>query len=281
MITIFTISYNSAAVIEQCMDSLMRSQGYRIIVVDNASRDGSAGKIRETYPHVEIIELSQNIGYGRAANVALKQVSTPYALLINPDLLVSAEDISALLEIAEKHKEAALIGPAVKKQDHLKQGMLEREWISGSAMLFNMEQFTETGFFDEQIFLFYEETDLCKRLISSGKKVYLCSDLFIEHLKGQSCAPNPAVEYMKSWHMGWSLMHYLKKHGLDSGRKSSWRLLLNYAFKAVFSTNADKRLKSKARFLGSRAYLNGQEAFLADGTPQMSPASQENPFCKQ
>ena len=260
----------------------MRSQKYRIIIVDNASKDGSAEALHKTYPHIEIIELPQNIGYGRAANVALKQISTPYALLINPDLFASAEDVDALLAVAEEYKEkAALIGPAVKGQEHLRQGMIERQWISGSAMLFNMKEFAETGFFDEKIFLFYEETDLCKRIIDSGRKIYLCSDFFIKHLKGQSCASNPAVEYMKSWHMGWSLMHYLKKHRLDSRRRSPWRLQLNYCFKACFSISAEKRSKFKPRLAGLRAYLNGQEAFLPDGTPRMNPCDVRNPFHRQ
>lgn len=281
MLTIFTISYNSAAVIQQCMDELMRSQKYRIIVVDNASKDSSAKLIRESYPHVEVLELPQNIGYGRASNVALKEITTPYALLINPDLLVSTKDIDALLEVAEIYKDkAALIGPAVKKQDYVQQGMLKCEWISGSAMLFNMKKFEHIGFFDERIFLFYEETDLCKRLINSKEHIYLDSNLFIKHLKGQSCVPNPAVEYMKSWHMGWSLMHYLKKHGLNTGSKSSWRLLFKYSFRAISSTNADKRLKSKARFLGLRAYLREKSAFLPDGIPQMNPGDSRNPFYK-
>ncbi len=279
MLTIFTISYNSAAVIQQCMDDLMRSQNYRIIVVDNASKDGSAETIRKTYPHVEIIELPQNIGYGRAANVALKQISTTYALLFNPDILVSKEDVTTLLETAQKHKDAAIIGPAVKQQDHLQQGMLERKWIIGAAMLFNMKKLSAVGFFDEEFFLFYEEKDLCKRLYDAGEKIYLNSDHYIEHLKGQSSKPNLAVDYMKDWHTGWSSSYYFKKHGLNTGRKSAIPLLVRLFVRAFLSLNTAKRRKFRPRLMGVLACLKGQAAFLSDGTPQMNPVDPKNPFC--
>lgn len=280
MITIFTISYNSAAVIQQCMDDLMRSQKYRIIVVDNASRDGSVKTLRESYPHVEIVELTQNIGYGRAANVALKQISTPYALLINPDLLVSVEDVDKLLMIAEQYKDkAALIGPAVKEEDYLQQGMVEREWIIGAAMLFSMKKLAKIGYFDEEIFLFYEEKDICKRFLDTGEKIYLNSDLYIEHLGGQSSKPNLAIEYMKNWHVGWSSAYFFKKHNLDSGRRSALALLARHFIKAFFSLNAAKRSKFKPRLIGVLAHLKGQRAFLSDGTPQVNPSNPKNPFC--
>ena len=279
MLTIFTISYNSAAVIQQCMNDLMRSQNYRIIVIDNASRDGSAETIRATYPHIEVIETSSNIGYARAANVALKQISTSYALLINPDLLISAKDVDRLLEVAEKHEEVALIGPAVKDQDYLQQGLLEREWIIGAAMLFNMKKLIKIGLFDEEFFLFYEEKDLCKRLRDAGEKIYLNSDLYIKHLKGQSSTPSPAIEYMKNWHVGWSSIYYFKKHNLSFGRKSAPALLTRYFLKAFLSIDAAKRSKSRPRLMGVLAYLKGQRAFLSDGTPQVNPTNSKNPFC--
>lgn len=273
MITIIIVSYNSCDVMQKCQDELLASNRFRIIVVDNASADNSGARLKDLYPHIEVVTLPQNIGYGRATNVALDMVDTPYAFLINPDLYVTPEDIDNLLKTAKKHEgDATVIAPAVKESDYTQSGMVEKEWVIGAAMLFDMGLLKKVGFFDENYFLFYEEKDLCYRIKQGGGKILLDSDLFFKHLKGQACEPSKKVTYLKNWHIGWSSFYYLSKFDLQFGKHRPDVLLARYYMKAYVSKDAETRFKFKARIAGIQAFLKDEKAFLDNGTPQASPS---------
>ena len=268
-ITIVIISYNSSAILQQCMDSLLDSGQFRIIIVDNNSSDNSAEILRTRYPKTEIIALNQNIGYGRAANRALEKVSTPYALLLNPDLNVTPAEIDAfLLEVRKSNRKAAVFAPAVKSADFLRTGMIEKEWVIGAAMLFDMELLRPIGFFDENIFLFYEEKDLCKRIRMAGHSILLCSNIYLNHLKGKCCETSHEISHLKNWHVGWSSMYFLTKHNLLKKKHRPWRILFRHRLKSKLSFNPDKRIKFRTRREGILAHQRGQKAFREDGTPQ-------------
>lgn len=221
MLTIIIVSYNSQKVMTKCLGSLIDSKVYPVIVVDNASTDGSAEALRNRFPDAMVKALPQNMGYGRAANVGLRMVETPYALLLNPDLKASVEDIGKLLDHARSDTaNTAIWGPASQKKDLTGEAPQSVEWISGCAMLFDMEKLRTLGFFDENIFLFFEETDLCVRARDAGFQVRLCRDIFFDHMLGQASTPNPAIERMKNWHYGWSRCYYFDKRGQAKGKRS-------------------------------------------------------------
>ncbi|MDX1694520.1 MAG: glycosyltransferase family 2 protein [Ketobacteraceae bacterium] len=273
MVTIIIVSYNSAAVMRRCQHELLSSGRFRVIVVDNASADGSAEQLKADYPAIEVIALDRNIGYGRGANVGLREVTTPYGFLVNPDLFVTPDDIDRLLQAAREHAgEATVFAPAVKEKDHLCQGLLSREWVIGAAMLFDMALLEKVGLFDENIFLFYEEKDLCFRIRAQGGNILLVSDLYLEHLKGQACKPSDFVVHLKNWHVGWSSFYYLSKHDLQHGKHHPANILLRYSIKAFLSRDSDKRKRFRARLQGIRAFLRGEPAFLENGQPQAAGA---------
>lgn len=280
MLTIITISYNSHGILTRCLDSLINSNTFPVIIIDNASTDGSAEKLKKDYPQAEVVALDHNIGYGRAANTGLQLVQTPYAMLLNPDLYATPESIETLLAYAEQTKNtAAIIAPAVKERDSSEASPEPVKWVSGSAMLFNMASMQKIGWFDENIFLFSEETDLCRRTVAAGFEILLCHTVYMEHLKGRSSPPDPKVEYMKNWHFGWSNAYYSTKHGFATGKKKPSRSARQYRIKALLATNSAKRAKYRARADGVCAFMAGEKAFLPDGTPQASPrlTFQHNP----
>ncbi|MFZ5723707.1 MAG: glycosyltransferase family 2 protein [Pseudomonadota bacterium] len=264
MLTIVIVSFNSADALMKCQDALLAAQRFPVIVVDNASRDGSAERIAERYPHVQVIRLARNEGYGRAANRGLAAVATPYAFLLNPDLLMTTDIVESMLAFAQQH-DASLCAPAVKEKDHLRRGAIARDWLSGAAFLFRMADFRETGFFDEQIFLYAEDTDLCRRIVDSGQRMYLNSDVYAEHLRKQSSAPNPKIDALRNWHRGWSTMYCLHKHGDLVGWWAPRRLWLAYWLKGKLGGSAQKRRSNATRAAGMQAYLQGQKAFLPNG----------------
>lgn len=270
-LSIILISYNSFSIILKCLKDLLSSQKFRIIIVDNASQDGPVDNIRKFFPDVEVITLPQNIGYGRAANVGLCQVTTPYALLLNPDLTASEKDIDKLLAHTKTSPDrTAIWGPASGPEKITSAPPQEVKMISGCAMLFDVEKIREIGMFDENIFLYFEETDLCYRTIKAGYSISYCSDIFFNHLVGQASPPDPTIEHMKNWHYGWSYAYYHSKHGLAHGKKSPRRRFWEYKIKSFLATNQQKRRSYRANAMGISAFLHGKRAFDDTGAPAAS-----------
>jgi len=267
-LTIIIVSYNSSEIIQESLRALITSKKYRVLIVDNASPDGSGEKLSKAFPHIELLRLDENLGYGRGANVGLMQTHTPYALLLNPDLRVSTDDIEKLLTHAESDNEkAAIWGPAVKKTDFTGDSPKPVKWISGCAMLFDTEKLKHVGLFDEHIFLFFEETDLCHRIIQSGYEIKHCKDVFFDHLVGKSSPPNPKIDLLKNWHFGWSRSYFFDKHGLATGKKNPFRRYLTYRLKSLLAFKRSKRNRLYASALGTRSFIKGKKAFSLSGPP--------------
>lgn len=273
MLKVIIVSYNSYFTLSQCMLDFLRNPQYPVIIVDNASTDGTPQKICSFFPQVECIALNSNVGYGRAANIGLSKINSQYALLLNPDIQVSNTLISQLLAQALKYKgRAALFAPATKKSEQDSSvGVVEKECVLGAALLFDTEQMASVGYFDEYIFLFYEEVDLCKRIRDHGKKVVLCPEVYFPHIKGTSTSTSPAIDYLKQWHVAWSSMYFFRKHHLTTGKRSAWRMVLQYLLKAVFTITPKKRKKYLARFQGAIAFVFGKQAFDPSGKARASP----------
>lgn len=274
LLTIIIISYNSASIIEECLTELLRSEEFKILIVDNGSPDNSADRLKEMFPlrqssgeaSFEIIALEQNIGYGRAANVGLRKTKTPYALLLNPDLKATTTEVKNLLNHATADvSNTAFWGPAVKEKDFTGELPQPAEWISGCAMLFDVKKIKQIGLFDENIFLFFEETDLCYRTIQAGFGIHRCKDIYFQHLMGKASPPNPEIRYLKRWHYGWSRSYFLAKHNLSKGKSNPIRRYCTYRVKSWTSTTAKKRSGYRAKSRGTKAFIRGEKAFSPSG----------------
>lgn len=267
--TLIIVSYNSIEAVEQCQKKLLSADEFPVLLIDNASNDKSANTLREQFPAIEVIEMDNNVGYGRAANIGLRQTETPYALLLNPDLKTTAEDIRRLLEYAQNDPDnTAIWGPATERKDFTGEPPHNVKWISGSAMLFDVEKIRRVGLFDENIFLFAEETDLCERTIAAGYQIKLCPNLFFDHLVGQATPFSPQLEYLKSWHRGWGQCYRITKNGHCTWLKNPRRKFLTYRLHSLISTSQKKRLQWIAKSDGAAAFLRGEGAFDATGSPQ-------------
>ncbi len=271
-LTIIAVTYNSASLIRQFLKEVAGK--FEVIVVDNASRDDTCSII-ESFHEVKLIRSPVNIGYGRAANLALREVKTDYSFLLNPDIITDYVEIIKLLEVAKAHQKSCVIAPATDKAIYDRTSMQSielAEWVVGAAMLFNMKNLSSVGFFDEEIFLYYEETDLCKRILKSGQNILLCRSVLLEHLVGKSSAVSTRTEYLKSWHAGWSKLYYFKKH-FSGSRYLAKKLSVIFKYLSKFIVyslifNRDKSLKYKARILGVMSFVFGRKAFDKNGNPR-------------
>lgn len=137
-------------------------------------------------------------------------------------------------------------------------------------MLFDVEKIRQIGLFDENIFLFSEETDLCERTIKAGYTIQICPDVFFDHLGGQSSTPAPEIEYMKWWHFGWSQCYRMTKHGHCTLWKNPFRKYISYQLHSWVAFPAERRKKWQAKADGAFAFMSGKKAFTESGSPQMS-----------
>ncbi|MDX1949632.1 MAG: glycosyltransferase family 2 protein [Rickettsiales bacterium] len=272
-LTIISVTYNSKEIISQFLKDIY--QKFEIIIVDNASKDGTADFVRDNFPEVKIIKSEKNLGYGRGANLGLQSLSTDYAFLLNPDIISDEAAIINLLEVAKNTKNLGVLAPATDENEYIKSENFIAEktnWVVGATMLFKMENLKKIGFFDENIFLYYEETDLCKRIEKAGFEILICKNILLKHLVGKSSTPNPKIEYLKYWHSSWSKFYFYKKHlSLQNFRKKSLSLSFSYLLKYllyIISFNKLKAIKYKARLAGGINFLLGAKAFDEAGNPR-------------
>ena len=141
-LTLIIVSFNSSDSILLNQKELLLSKKHPAIILDNASPDDSGAISSElNSPWWMLLPCQKNWGYGRAANIGLRQVKTPYALLLNPDLEVTSEQIDKLLQHVKHGPESTAIwGPATKKNDFVNCAPRETTRIHGSAMLFDVEK---------------------------------------------------------------------------------------------------------------------------------------------
>jgi GT2 family glycosyltransferase len=174
-------------------------------------------------------------------------------------------------EAKKSNANTAIWGPALTESDFTGEQPRQTKAISGAAMLFDLEKMKTVGFFDENIFLYSEETDLCLRTRQRGYAIEFCPGIFMQHIIDGSSGHHPAVVYMKSWHFGWSRCYYLHKHGLFSERRNPSRMGRSYRLHSYISLSKIKRLRYRGQAEGVSAFLRGEKAFTAEGHPQMSP----------
>jgi GT2 family glycosyltransferase len=223
-----------------------------------------------------VILQGTNTGYGRAANVGLRMAATRYVLLLNPDLTATTEQVEKLLARAQQDQDnTAIWGPATREEDRADAPPRPVNRINGSAMLFDVEKIRRVGLFDENIFLFSEETDLCARTLQAGYTIKLCPDVFFDHLVGQSSAYSPETEYMRWWHFGWSQCYRMTKHHQCTNWENPLRKYISYTLHGMLCCSPRRCRKWKAKADGALAFIRGEKAFDAGGIPSRS-ASQHS-----
>lgn len=206
-ISIIIVTYNTADLIGNCIDSIMLSEGceYEIFVVDNASADDTAGQISKKYPDVKLIANRENRGFAVANNQALPLCKGRYLLFLNPDTTVKPDTLKKAIAFMDDNPRTGLAGAAMVNPDGTHQesvsyrypgekyssgelGTLEGDiaCVLGAAMITRSEIIKKVGGFDEDFFLYGEDQDLCLRIRKEGYTIGFVYDAVVMHLGGQS-----------------------------------------------------------------------------------------------
>jgi hypothetical protein len=237
-ISIIIVNWNTRDLLRNCLESVHKTVHeitYEIIVVDNASQDGSVAMLRESYPRVHVIQNAENRGFGAANNQAMRIMAGRYALLLNSDTILKDNAVRELFAFMEAHPDAAMACGQLLNADGSKQNSManfpnlftlmvntplleyllpgrypskrhhynkpiEIDSAIGACMMVRKEAIDEVGMFDERYFFFFEETDWAYQMKQAGWKIYHVPTAFITHLQGQSIGRNPRgrIEFYRS-----------------------------------------------------------------------------------
>jgi len=220
------VNYNTREHLRACLATVLTEAPNEVILVDNASSDGSVEMVQADYPDVVLQANKTNVGYGAAANQAIASFTAKYVLLLNADTLLQPGALRALATYLDLHSRAAVVGPRLVNPDGTLQescypfaGTLEwvldndawlrliryvpvlrnhwlRTWshtyarvvpcVKGAALAIRREAFDAVGGFDESFFLYFEEMDLCHRLKAAGWQVHFAPVATVVHVGGAS-----------------------------------------------------------------------------------------------
>jgi GT2 family glycosyltransferase len=221
-ISVIIVNYNSSPQLSQCLDTLRRyyPAGEEIIVVDNASTDGSRDLVRNHYPEVDLVCLPENLGFPGGVNAGIQAAVGEALLILNSDVYLTASTVSQLIDYLTSADDIGLVGPAQVSLTgepfltfHRNPGLIQElidtfflwdvwryrvfknwilnlkpvtadvDWLSGAAMLANKKTVDEVGMFDERVFMYGEEFDFQYRCWQKGWRVCYVPEARVIHEK--------------------------------------------------------------------------------------------------
>jgi hypothetical protein len=227
VLTIVLVSYNTKALIDPCFAALDKARARigpsEVIVIDNASRDGSADYLEQSFPHVRLIRSASNVGFGRANNLALPFIDSPFILLLNTDAFVAEDSLERAMGYIENDERCGILGvrlvgrdgeiqpscryfptpfnvflgrtglarlfPRVRMIDGLEwapQDIRLCDWVPGCFYLIRREVINRVGLFDPRYFLYYEEVDHCLATQRAGWNIVYFPATTVVHIGGES-----------------------------------------------------------------------------------------------
>jgi len=256
-LAVVIVNFNTGTYLERCLASLERHRGdiaIDVLVIDNASHDGSHTAAVAAHLWARLIENPENVYLSPAWNQGIRETSAPYVLLLNPDVEWWHGTLADYVAVAAANPRAGIVGPMVRNSDgsiyesgrvfpsvtdavgHAFLGTVrpdnpftrryhmdgwerttERtvDWVSGCCMLVPREAFDEVGLLDEGFLLYGEELDLATRLHDAGRSVLYTPVVEIVHEIGVSTGRSRRIIRMHSQ----SLLRYYRKHRAHGWRK--------------------------------------------------------------
>jgi len=228
-VSIIIVNWNTRELLAKCLrcvqDTVHKAR-YEVYVVDNASSDGSPDMVRTDFPVVKLIANTENVGFARANNQAMKVCEGRYVLLLNSDAFVKPDAIDYMVVFMDSHPDAGMAGCKLLYEDGRLQSSCARfptlgseitialgldklfprsaffgrylmtDWdygdtrpvevIMGAFMLARAAVIQQVGMLDESFFMYSEEVDWCYRFQAAGWKVYFTPDVETVHLWGGS-----------------------------------------------------------------------------------------------
>ena len=241
-LSILIVSHNTKGDLENCLRSLHQhppALSHEIVVIDNASQDGSVEAVRSQWPNVRVITQETNTGFARASNEGIRRTSSDLVLLLNSDAVVPAGAIDHLAQALRDLPGASIVGPRLVDGHgtpelsfgrmmgpiaELRQKAMSRfagreriaamtsrarpvDWVSGACLLVRRRDAEAAGLLDERYFMYCDDVDFCAAVRAAGGRVYFTPAAEVVHLRGRSATSTTSEAYRRS-----HLAFYRKHH---------------------------------------------------------------------
>ena len=285
-VTAIVVTFDSAHALPECLGAL-QADGVPAIVVDNASTDETVA-IAEGQG-ATVIRNARNEGYGRANNIGARAADSEFVLIVNPDCIVERGAVAALVDAARRYPDAALFAPQIVEPSGrvffqprsllatsltnpggklvLPEGEACAPFFSGACFLIRRDVFLQLGGFDENIFLFYEDDDLCRRIADAGAALIYVPQALVRHGRGRSSGEKPGRIFTSRWHQAWSRAYVSRKYGLPNPAPGMFAInaLKAAGARLTFRRTLIERYGGSAA--GALAFLKGETALERERVP--------------
>ena len=251
-LTIIIVTIKSEKVIEKCLNSI--DPKVKKIIIENSSDENFTQKLKDKYQNIDCYNSGTNLGMGAGNNLGIKKSKTRYVMILNPDTILNNDTLDQIFKIS-KSLDFAILSPISDKDNfpnykiknktnYLEKDFFEVDQVDGYSMVIDKSKFDEK-FFDENIFMYLENDDLCLRVKKKGEKIFILKDAKINHLGAKAVNEKfyNELEFSRNWHWNWSKFYYRKKHygfifafiiGLPSFISSCLKCLFFLIFKNKF-----------------------------------------------
>ncbi len=269
-VSVVVVTFQSREIVAGCLDSLQEPGPKAIVVVDNASDDGTTAFITGRFPAVRVLSLPANVGFGAAANIGVDATDTPYVLVLNPDARPLGDSLEKLAACVAADLDAAVVVPALVDEAGRAQpsriGYPTALWTGapavtsfpsrrassasdgfavGAALLLRREAFRAVGGFDPDFFLFYEEVDLCLRLERAGWSIVSCPGATFVHAGGAATRIDWSESYRRQL---CGHLRFVLKHRGPAAAERSRRLLVAAVGLRALVARGDARAAARSAF---------------------------------
>jgi N-acetylglucosaminyl-diphospho-decaprenol L-rhamnosyltransferase len=279
-VSVVVVTYNALPWIERCLESV---HGYETIVVDHGSTDGTVEIVRERFPETRLTQ-QENKGLGGGSNAGMRAASGDYYLLLNSDAWARGDAVERLTAFAESRPDAAVVGPKLLNPDGSLQRSVrgfptlwrlateyfflrklaprtralnafygarfahdqvrEAEFLMGACLLVRKQAADTVGLFDEDFFMFSEETDWCYRFRQAGWKVLFYPGAEFVHVGGATTAQNWGPMYREQLR---GHLRFLAKHrGMREAERARRLLLASMRLRSVIFRGERRRTAAEA-----------------------------------
>lgn len=281
-LSVIIVNRNGGAGLAQCLASVEKERAgkdWEVLVVDNASTDGSPDMVARRFPTVKLVRNGENLGFAKANNQGFRMSRGRLVLFLNPDTTAYPGSLSLLLEELSRDPGIGAVGPVLVFDENAfqvsfggkvtflrelarksvlnawRKRRLSRlrhkrpvAWVSGACLMTSREVLEKVGEFDEKIFLYFEDIDLCYRIREQGLRVVFLPQARVFHTGGASTAGAPhfsRLEYRKS-----QLYFYEKHNSVSSQRLLKFYLRLLVRLGGMFGSKKEEARAFRRDLLG-------------------------------
>ena len=286
-LTVNILTYKTnKKILRDCINSI--DKNIQINIIENSKNFQDKKYFLKMKRNINFFCTGKNFGYGKGHNFGFSKVKNRYVLICNPDVVFKKNYFKIVNRYLKNNIEFHIIGSqySKNKMDRPAYGLFNNktinpkiredvnklqkvDWVVGCTMLFDLSKFPSKKIFDENFFLFYEETDLCQRILARHAIIYSASELIINHQGEKSSFaidPKLKLDYIKlrNWHLLWSSFYYEKKHyGYINSLLNHFIYLFKDLIKIFFfglMLNKEKFIKHLYRFLGLTSSIIGKKS---------------------